>query len=163
MKRAIVLAAVLLSAAAPAAAALPTAGTLVPGRSLGGIRLGETAAQVRAALGKRYGVCRGCRTTTWYFTYRPFTRQGLGVELTHNRVSAVYTVWQPAGWSAPKGLTIGAVEAQVTTLAGPLVVLTCSGYEAFTKDTPDVQTAYYIVDGKLWGFGLMPAHADPCR
>jgi len=159
----LLLAAVLLCAAAPAAAAPPTAGTLVPGRSLGGIRLGESAAEVRAALGKRYGVCRGCRTTTWYFTYRPFTREGLGVELTRNRVSAVYTVWQPAGWSAPKGLTIGAVEAQVTTLAGPLVVLTCSGYEALTKDTAAVQTAYYIVDGKLWGFGLLRAHANPCR
>jgi hypothetical protein len=163
MRQALVVAAVTLCAAAPAAAALPHAGTLVPGRSLGGVRLGETAAQVRAALGKRYGVCRGCRTTTWYFTYRPFTREGLGVELTRNRVSAVYTIWRPAGWRAPKGLQVGAVEAQVTTLAGPLVVLTCSGYEAFTKDTTTVQTAYYIVDGKLWGFGLMRAHTNPCR
>jgi hypothetical protein len=162
MKRAILLA-VLLCAAAPAAAAPPRAGTLVPGRSLGGIRLGETAAQLRAALGDRYGVCRGCKTTTWYFTYRPFARQGLAVELTRNRVSAVYTVWQPSGWSAPKGLFIGAIEAQVTTLAGPLVVLTCAGYEAFTKDTNGAQTAYYIVDGKLWGFGLMRAHTNPCR
>ena len=162
MKRAILLA-VLLFVAAPAAAAPPRAGTLLPGRTLGGIRLGETSAQVRAALGDRYGVCRGCKMTTWYFTYRPFTREGLGVELTRNRVSAVYTLWQPSGWSAPKGLFIGAIEAQVTTLAGPLVVLTCSGYEAFTKDTSDVQTAYYIVDGKLWGFGLMRAHTNPCR
>ncbi|MEP6811967.1 MAG: hypothetical protein ABI990_03150 [Actinomycetota bacterium] len=155
--------AVLLFVAAPAAAAPPRAGTLVPGRTLGGIRLGETAAQVRVALGDRYGVCRGCKTTTWYFTYRPFTREGLGVELTRNRVSAVYTLSQPSGWSAPKGLFIGAIEAQVTTLAGPLVVLTCSGYEAFTKDTTEAQTAYYIVDGKLWGFGLMRAHTNPCR
>jgi hypothetical protein len=162
MKRALVVA-VLLSAAAPAAAAPPTAGMLVPGRSLGGVRLGETAAQVRAALGKRYGLCRGCKTTTWYFTYRPFTREGLAVELTRNRVSAVYTLWQPPGWSAPKGLTIGAVEAQVTTLAGPLVVLTCLGYEAFTKDTSASQTVYYILDGKLWGFGLLRAHTNPCR
>ena len=163
MKRALLVVAVLLSAAAPAAAAPPTAGTLVPGRSLGGVRLGETAAQVRAALGKRYGLCRGCKTTTWYFTYRPFTREGLAVELTRNRVSAVYTVWQPPGWSAPKGLTIGAVEAQVTTLAGPLVVLTCSGYAALTKDTAAAQTVYYILDGKLWGFGLLRAHTNPCR
>ena len=162
MKRALVCA-LLLSLAAPAAAAPPRAGTLVPGRSLGGVRLGETAAEVRAELGSRYGVCRGCGTTTWYFTYRPFTRQGLAVELTRNRVSAVYTVWQPSGWHAPKGLAFGAVEAQVTTLAGPLVVLTCAGYEALTKDTAEAQTAYYIVDGKLWGFGLLRAHANPCR
>ena len=51
----------------------------------------------------------------------------------------------------------------MTTLAGPLVVLTCAGYEALTKDTTAVQTAYYIVDGKLWGFGLLRAHTNPCR
>jgi hypothetical protein len=155
--------AALLLAAAPAAAALPRSGTLVPGRSLAGVRIGESAAHVRATLGPKYGVCRACRTTTWYFTYRPFTRRGLAVELTRDRVSAVYTIWQPAGWRAQRGLVLGAVEAQVTTLAGPLVVLSCSGYDAFTKERNGVQTAYYILDGKLWGFGLLRASASPCR
>jgi hypothetical protein len=157
-------AATFLAAAATASAALPRNGTLVPGRSLAGIHLGETAADVRAALGDRYGVCRGCRTKTWYYTYRPFTRQGLAVELAGGRVSAVYTIWSPDGWEAPNGLRMGAVEAQVTTLAGPLVVLACSGYDALTRDSSaGVRTAYYILDGKLWGFGLLPALANPCR
>ena len=49
----------------------------------------------------------------------------------------------------------------MTTLAGPLVPLTCSGYEALRKDTTAVQTAYYIVDGKLWGFGLAARAREP--
>ena len=150
--------------AAPASAALPHHGVLAPGRSLAGIHLGEQATDVQSALGRRYGVCRGCRTTTWYFTYRPFTRQGLAVELSGGRVSAVYTIWSPPVWSAPKSLALGAVEAQVTNLAGPLVVLACAGYDALTRDSPaGVRTAYYILDGKLWGFGLLPALANPCR
>jgi hypothetical protein len=158
------LSALALATAAPASAALPRHGTLLPGRSLAGIHLGEKAADVEAALGRRYGVCRGCRTATWYFTYRPFTRQGLAVELSGGRVSAVFTIWRPSGWSAPKGLQFGAVEAQVTTLAGPLVVLACAGYDAFTRDSPnDVRTVYYVLDGRLWGFGLLPATANPCR
>jgi len=158
------LCALLCATAASASAALPRHGLLVPGRSLGGVHIGETAADVQATLGRRYGVCRGCRTTTWYFTYRPFTRQGLAVELARGRVSAVYTLWRPSGWSAPQGLRFGAVEAQVTTLAGPLIVLACMGYDALTRDSAaDVRTVYYVVDGKLWGFGLMPAHASPCR
>ena len=157
-------AALLLATVSTASAALPRNGTLVPGRSLAGIHLGERAADVQAALGRRFGVCRGCRATTWYFTYRPFTREGLAVELRGGRVSAVYTIWSPSGWNAPAGLQLGAVEAQVTRLAGPLTVLACSGYDALTRDSRSgVRTAYYIVDGKLWGFGLLPALANPCR
>ena len=63
--------------AAPAAAGLPQAGKLVPGRSLGGIRLGQSPRAVRAALGTFYGSCRSCERQTWYFTYRPFDKQGL--------------------------------------------------------------------------------------
>jgi hypothetical protein len=146
-----------------ATAALPRHGALVPGRSLGGIRLGEPAAQVRAALGGSFGVCRGCATTTWYFTYRTFDQSGLAVELTGGRVSAVYTLWQPSGWTAPRGLQLGAVEAQVTALAGAAIPIVCSGYDARVIDYGLARTVYYIVDGKLWGFGLMRPHADPCR
>ena len=52
MRRSLVATTVLaLAFAAPAAAGLPKAGALVPGRSLGGIRLGESPQAVRAALG----------------------------------------------------------------------------------------------------------------
>src|ERR1700693_6089403 len=101
MRSLAVLAAALVAApviGASAAAALPRTGVFVPGRSLGGIRLGESAAAVRAALGRSYGVCSACATTTWYFTYKRFDQHGLAVELTGGRVSAVYTLWQPTGW-----------------------------------------------------------------
>jgi hypothetical protein len=163
MRRVIVCAALLLSVAQPAAAALPRQGTLVPARSLGGVRLGETAAQVRAALGRSYGVCRGCAAPTWYFTYLRFDRRGLAVELTGGRVSAVFTLWQPGGWTAPRGLQLGAAQAQVTSLAGPLIPISCTGYDALVRDAPRARTAYYVVDGRLWGFGLLRAHENPCR
>ena len=149
--------------AAPSAATLPHAGTLVPGRSLGGVRVGEPAAVVRAALGRGYGVCQGCSRTTWYFTYRLFDQHGLAVELTSGRVSAVYTLWQPDGWHAARGLQLGAVQAQVTKLVGLTVPVTCTGYDALVSDRGSTRTAYYVVDGKLWGFGLLRAHASPCR
>ena len=164
MSRVAVCAALLLFVAAPsAAAALPREGTLVPGHSLGGLHLGETAAQVRGALGGSYGVCRGCFTTTWYFTYLRFDRRGLAVELTAGRVSGVYTLWQPGGWTAPHGLQLGAAQAQVTTLAGPLIPVSCTGYDALVRDSGRVRTVYYVVNGSLWGFGLLYRHANPCR
>jgi hypothetical protein len=165
MRRVLVCAALLLvGVAQPAAAALPRQGTLAPGRSLGGVRLGEPAAQLRASLGRFYGVCRSCSAPTWYFTYRPFDRRGLAVELTGGRVSAVYTVWQPAGWRGPHGLRLGAARGQVATLAGgPLLPVVCAGYDALVRDTAGARTAYYLVDGRLWGFGLLRPHGSPCR
>jgi hypothetical protein len=149
---------------AAAAAAPPRAGTLVPGRSLGGIRLGDSAARVTRILGSSHGVCRGCAIPTWYFTYRPFTRRGLAVELVGGHVSGIYTLWKPPGWRARGGLQVGAVQAQVTALGGgALVPIACAGYDAMVRDTRNARTAYYIVDEKLWGFGLVRPHASPCR
>ena len=164
MSRVLACAALLLLCTAGAAGArLPHAGKLVPGVSLGGVRLGDTPAQVRAELGRFYGVCRGCTRTTLYFTYRPFERRGLAVELTSGRVSAVYTLWRPSGWSSADGARLGAAQGQVTLLAGPLIPVACTGYSALVRDGRVARTAYYVVDGKLWGFGLFGRQQSPCR
>ncbi|HZS25314.1 MAG TPA: hypothetical protein VFA30_10050 [Gaiellaceae bacterium] len=157
------LAAAVLVLAPAAAASLPRYGTLVPGSSLGGIRIGETERQVRAALGSGFGLCASCPRTTWYYTVKPFDQHGLGVEFTRGRVSAVYTLDEPTGWKGPKGIMLGDVEATVTTNAGPLLVVTCPLYAAWVFDGRHARTVYYIFDGNLWGFGLMQPHADPCR
>lgn len=149
--------------AAPAAAGLPKHGSLLPGRSLAGIRLGEKRAAVRAELGTFYGVCRNCATLTWYFTYRPFDRHGLAVEFTRGRVSAVYTLWQPQGWHGLRGLRLGARPLAVHKRAGPLQTIVCPGYDALVADSDAVRTVYYVYGGKLWGFGLFPRGAKPCR
>jgi hypothetical protein len=136
-------------------AALPPAAAFVPGRSLAGIRLGAPAAEVRARLGRGFGICRDCATPTWYFTYHRFDDRGLAVELTRGRVSAVYTLWQPPGWHDTRGLRLGAPEAQV----GGGVPIACAGYNAIVRGT----SVYYIVNGSVWGFGLVPRGRSPCR
>ena len=135
-------------------AALPAAALFVPGRSLAGVRLGEPAAQVRAQLGSDYGVCRGCATTTWYFTYRRFDDEGLGVELTRGRVAAVYTLWEPPGWHT-HAIALGDPQAKVS----PALTVVCSGYDALVRGT----AVYYIVDSTVWGFGLVGRNRSPCR
>jgi hypothetical protein len=127
----------------------------VPGRSLAGVRLGDPAAQVRTRLGTDYGLCRGCATTTWYFTYRRFDDKGLAVELTGGRVSAVYTLWQPPAADIRHRLTLGSPQQRV----GPAITVSCSGYTALVRGT----SAYFAVDGKLWGFGLFRRRQSPCR
>jgi hypothetical protein len=164
MRRSLIATAVaVLVLAASAAAGLPKAGALVPGRSLGGIRLGESPRAVRAALGSFYGVCRSCSRKTWYFTYRPFDKRGLAVEFTRGRVSGLYTLWRPKGWHAQHELGFGSTPLAVHALVGSTRTVVCRGYEALVQDSARARTAYYLFGGRLWGFGLFRRGASPCR
>ena len=164
MRRSLVATTLLAPAlAAPAAAGLPKAGALAPGRSLGGIRLGESPQAVRSTLGTFYGTCRGCPRRTWYFTYRPFDRHGLAVEFTGGQVSGLYTLWRPPGWHAPHELGFGSSVLAVHRLTGASNTVRCHGYEALVRDSAHARTAYYLFDGRLWGFGLFRRGASPCR
>lgn len=164
MRRSLIASAVTaLVLAGSAAAALPKAGALVPGRSLGGIRLGEPPSAVRAELGRSYGSCRGCTRTTWYFTYQPFTQVGLAVEFDRSGVSGVYTLWRPPGWYAPHDLRFGATPLTVHDRVGTLRTVPCQGYIALVRDTFQARTAYFLYAGRLWGFGLFRRGATPCR
>ena len=91
--------------AASASGGLPKAGALVPGRSLGGIRLGESPGAVRAALGSFYGACRDCPRRTWYFTYHPFAKRGLAVEF--NYMSLADAHYSAVASILPAGLNPG--------------------------------------------------------
>ena len=164
MRRSLVASALcVLVLAASAAAGLPKAGALVPGRSLGGIRLGESPRAVRAALGTFYGSCSSCARRTWYFTYRPFDRHGLAVEFGRSGVSGLYTLWRPKGWHAPHKLGFGSTPLAVHSLGHTTRTVTCGTYEALVRDSARARTAYYLFDGKLWGFGLFRRGASPCR
>jgi hypothetical protein len=149
--------------ALPAAAAPPRAGVLVPGRSLGGLELGATPAQVRAAWGSTFGRCRDCRHTTWYFNLRPFRPQGAGVEFRRGRVVAVFTLSQPPGWRTSRGIALGENVARVTAVYGALARTECGLYSAFTLPSRAEVTAFYVRDGALWGFGLSRKGIPVCR
>jgi hypothetical protein len=140
----------------------PSHGVVVPGVSLGGLRLGSTPAQVRAAWGAGYGTCRGCAFPTWYFTYRPFTQQGAAVEFRQGHVAALTTLWSPPGWRTPSGLAIGDPTAKITALHGPMPLEQCVGYSVLLLRRGATLTAFYVVDTRLWGFGLMRYGRSPC-
>ena len=101
------------------------------------------------------------RTTTWYFTYSPSRAMGLAVELdTQARLGGLHAV-AAARLERAEGPQLGAVEAQVTTLAGPLVVLTCSGYEALVADTPHARTVYYVARREALGLRAAARPSGP--
>jgi hypothetical protein len=149
--------------AIPAAAAPPGAGILVPGRSLGGIELGATKGAVEGSWGRAYGVCQNCHRETWYFNYFAFEPRGAAVELERGRVVAVFTIYSPGGWRTTRGLTLGDPASRVRSFYTRLARVHCRGYDALVVRRPRAVTAFYVLDDRLWGFGLSRPGLPLCR
>jgi hypothetical protein len=162
-RAALTLGAAALVALPAAAATPPRAGLVVPGRSLGGIELGATEGQVRAAWGSEFGVCRNCRQATWYFNYRPYGRQGAGVSFRRGRAVALFTLWGPRGWHTNRGLQIGDPAVRVSGLYGSPLRRSCGTYSAYVLPRGRTTTAFYVVDERVWGFGLSRRGRSVCR
>ena len=152
-----------LAFALPAAAAPPGAGVLVPGRSLGGLELGATKAEVEKSWGRAYGVCRSCPRETWYFNYYAFQPRGAAVEWRNGRAVGLFTIYQPLGWRTPKGLALNDPASRITGLYGPLRTIGCDGYSVLTLAGRNVTTAFYVLRDRLWAFGLYRPDVALCR
>lgn len=161
--RLLVAVAAALVLAGAAEAAPPGAGVLVPGRSLGGIELGTTKAELERRWGRAYGVCKGCPRETWYFNYYAFQPKGAGVELRFGRVAAVFTLYQPLGWRTTKGLELGDPASRVTSIYGALVRRQCGGYSVLELPGRNAVTAFYVLDDRIWAFGLSRPRVPLCR
>jgi hypothetical protein len=146
-----------------ASAAPPRVGLVVPGRTLGGLLLGATKSQVKAAWGTRHGVCRDCRTSTWYFNYRRFEPQGAGVTFRRGRAVALFTLWSPPDWRTNRGLAIGEPAARVADVYGAPLRTPCTNYYALTIPSKRSTTAIYVFDDQVWGFALLARGQRVCR
>ncbi|HMI98256.1 MAG TPA: hypothetical protein VK488_00310 [Gaiellaceae bacterium] len=147
-----------------ASAAAPRVGLLVTSKSLGGLRLGSIGAQVNAAWGSRHGVCRDCREQTWYFNLRKFEPQGAGLAFRRGRVVALFTVWSPQGWHTDRGLRIDDPAARIAGLYGSsLLRVDCGTYAVLLLRRGRTTTSFYVVDERVWGFGLSRLGEPACR
>jgi len=152
-----------LAAVPPAVAGPPNPGVLVPGKSLGGLRLGASEAQVEAAWGRAYGRCTSCRHTTWYFNFFAFQPRGAGVEFQGGRAVALFTIHQPLGWSTTSGLSLGEPVWRVRALYPRLGRRKCNGYDALVLRRAATVTSFYILEERLWAFGLSRRGVQICR
>jgi hypothetical protein len=163
VRRGLATAALIALAAVPASAAPPGVGVLVPGRSLGGLELGATKAEVERRWGRAYGVCRGCARETWYFNYYAFQPRGVGVEWRNGRVVALFTIYQPLGWRTPTGLELNDPASRITGSYGPLKTIGCNGYSVLVLNGRRATTAFYVLGDRLWAFGLSRPGIPLCR
>jgi hypothetical protein len=146
-----------------AALAVPVHGLVVPGKSLGGVQLGDTPARVRAVWGTTFGVCSNCDRRTWYFNYVRFAPQGAGVEFRAGRVASAFTLWAPSGWRTAEGVRIGDAAARLTKHYRRLQLYTCRPYAAYVLNSRSGWTAFYVLNGKVWGFAVSRRSVPVCR
>jgi hypothetical protein len=140
----------------------PDAGVLKPGRSLGEVTIGMTRQRVLMHWGQGFGRCTTCARETLYFNRFAFRPEGTGVELADGRVSAVFTMWAPAGWSTTEGLRIGEPATRATATYPARQRVACDGYVALVlPGTP--RSVIYVVSGEVWGFALLGRAAPVCR
>ena len=136
---------------------------LVPGRSLGGIELGMTKAALERSWGRAYGVCKGlpARDVVLQLLRVPAARRGRRVARRQGRRD-LHAL--PAGRLAHEpGLRLGDPETRVTSFYGALVRRQCGGYSVLLLPGRAATTAFYVLDDRLWAFGLYRPGLPLCR
>ena len=145
-----------------AGAAPPDAGLFVPGRSLGGITIGASRADVVAAWGAAFGRCRGCSRETLNFNRYAFRPDGAAVALRAGKVVAVFTLWAPAGWRTAQGLRVDEPLLRLEATYRPLRRVRCAGYDAYLLPGSGPRSVVYVLDERVWGFALLAERHPVC-
>src|SRR5262249_4664666 len=140
---------------------LPRQGVLVSGRSLAGVRLGDTMAQVRAQWGGHFVRCGGCKPAMWFYTYPPPSDPvGAGVPFANGQVVAVFTLGSPMGWRTDSGIRVGQILNNPS--AGPRW-LSCAGYSAKPTAVSKASVTSILTQGAaVYGFALTRPSVSPC-
>jgi hypothetical protein len=139
----------------------PVSGILVRGKSLGGVKLGESASAVRALWGSDYTVLPGVPTTWLYWspTGDPF---GAGVSFRHRVVTAVFTVGGIAGWRSTDGLRTRQLLAQFNDPGPSATQTACIGYGAVSTRSGSAVTSIFMQGNAVYGFGLTRPSEPVC-
>ena len=143
------------------ATALPPRGILHPGKSLAGVKLGDTMARVKQLWGSDYKVCQGkqCPYPTWYYIYPKGEPLGASVRFRNGRVVTIFTLGSPIGWRTAEGLIIGEQVDRITQLYGNV----CIGYGAMTMRTNAAVTSIYTTGQAVYGFALSRPNEPVCN
>jgi hypothetical protein len=142
----------------------PTQGKVIPGKTIGGVGLGLTMAQVRARWGRSYKLCNSCPAASpvWLYEYKGAEPLGAAVRFENGKVVAVFTLGSPAGWGLP-GAMMGDPVSNVYNLYGNTGDRNCIGYDALTVRIGNNVTSFYSAAGVIYGFALTSASQTPCQ
>ena len=151
----------LLAALALAHPAVPVKAVFVPGKSLAGVRLGDT----QASVDRRFGTSRPCATCAGSVSIyiRADGVPALAVAFRRTRVVAVTTKSGQIGWRTPEGLIVGQGIDRIREVYGALAWRLCVGYGALTMRRASAVTTIYTTGDVVYGFGLSLPGEPICR
>jgi hypothetical protein len=140
---------------------LPLNGVLVPGKSLGGVHLGDSAAQVRVLWGRNYTVIGG-QPTTWLYMSPNGDPFGAAVSLRGGRVTAVYTLGG-INWRTSGGLRVNQMLPPAHNSSPSTTQHTCLGYGAVSSSSDGHVTSILTQGLVVYGFALTRPSEPVCH
>ena len=155
---------------AGAAGVVPQHGIFVVGKTLGGIGLGWTQAQVKARWGANPTICTTAPQCSksqpvWLFIYRLGEPLGAGVRFRYGKTVSVFTLGTPGvnslsaggggGWKTSLGLKTFDPISNIYSLYPQATIDTnCSFYNAISMKQDGVTSSFYTSSGSVYGFAL---------
>jgi hypothetical protein len=147
-------------AAQSPAGILPVKGVLVPGESLGGIRLGDTGGKVLALWGRNFSMLPG-QPMTWLYMSPTGDPYGAGVSFREGKVTAIFTLGGIRGWRRSDGLRIGQIFSKFNDPNGRTTA--CVGYGAISSHARDAVTSVLTQGQSVYGFALTRPSEPVCH
>jgi hypothetical protein len=133
---------------------------LVPGKSLGGIRLGDSGAKVLALWGRDYSRLPG-RPMTWLYMSPTGDPYGAGVSFRDGKVTAIFTLGGIEGWRRSDGLRVGQLFSKFNDPKGKTTA--CNGYGAISSHRADAVTSILTNGQSVYGFALTRPSEPVCH
>ena len=163
-----------------AAGIIPQHGIFVVGKTLAGVGLGMTQAQVKVHWGSGYTLCSAkplCTVTSPVWLYEYQTGEPLGVAVRFNRegkTDAVFTlgavgvnslsVGGGGGWKTAEGLHItDPINDIYSFYAAATIDTNCSFYSAISMRQGGVTSSFYTSSGTIYGFALTAPGVSICQ
>ena len=138
----------------------PVKGILVPGKSLGGIRLGDTGGKVLALWGRNFSMLPG-QPMTWLYMSPTGDPYGAGVSFRDGKVIAIFTLGGITGWRTSDGLRVGQLFSKFNDPEGKTVA--CDGYGAISSPSGNAVTSILTQGQSVYGFALTRPSEPVCR
>ena len=163
---------------AHAAGVVPQHGIFVVNKTLAGVGLGYTQAQVKQHWGSRYTLCTAIplcspKEPVWLFLPPIGEPLGVGVRFRNGKTVAVFTLGTPGvnplsagglgGWKTAQGLSMFDPVTAIYSLYPAAAISTqCLSYAALSMRAGGVTSSFYVSSGTVYGFALTAQNEPIC-